>query len=89
MDCASPEKEPVDPFQKLLQESADRDEPEGISETTKQSDAELDMQIEELTTQLQLSSVPNPGNLRSSKRKDVRMRVRCIQALLQQRAKDA
>ena len=49
---------------------------------------EMDIAIEELTTQLQLCNLPNPGNLRSSKRKDVKMRVRCIQALFKQRLRD-
>jgi hypothetical protein len=46
---------------------------------------EIDLMIEDLTTQLMLSSCPNPGNLRSSKRKDIRLRIKCFNALLQQR----
>ena len=49
---------------------------------------EIGLQIEELTTQILLSSLPNPGNIRSSKKKDVKMRIRCMNAMLMQRQKD-
>jgi hypothetical protein len=90
----SPEKddpmtqEPDDPFQRILNQHQQPDHEMPQNHPKAEQDQELDIEIEELTTQLQLSNLPNPGNLRSSKRKDIRMRLRCIQAMLQQRQKD-
>ena len=40
-----------------------------------------------LTEQLVLLQFPHPGNLRSNKKKEVKARIRCIQALLKSREK--
>lgn len=61
---------------------------EGDQNDEKELKDELDLQIEDLSAQIMLSSLPNPGNLRSSKKKDVKMRLRCLNAMLQQRQKD-
>ena len=46
---------------------------------------EMDMAIEKLKTHILTNGFPDPGNLRSSKKKDVRMRIKCIVSLLKQR----
>lgn len=43
---------------------------------------------EQLSNELMASGFPECGNLRSTKRKDVKQRIKCIQALLKQRHKD-
>ena len=49
---------------------------------------ELDRQVEAVTEQILLLNLPNPGNLRSHKKKDVRMRLKCLQALLVQKERN-
>ena len=41
-----------------------------------------------LQEQLQMSQLPNCGNLLTSKKKDVKMRIRCITSLLQFKEKN-
>lgn len=50
---------------------------------SKSTAEELEVQVHMLQQQLQINSLPSCGNLLTSKKKDVKMRIRCIQALLQ------
>ena len=47
--------------------------------------ADLDGLIEKLKLQVVTMGFPDPGNLKSIKRKDVKQRIRCIAALMNQR----
>ena len=49
---------------------------------------ELDNVLERLSIEIQACGFPDCGNLRSTKRKDVRQRVKCLQIMLRQRQKD-
>ena len=49
---------------------------------------QIDQIQELLSMNLQSYGFPDCGNLRSTKRKDVRCRLNCIQAMLKQRIKD-
>ena len=49
---------------------------------------QLDSVLEQLSIEIQSCGFPDCGNLRSTKRKDVRFRVKCLQAMLRQRKKD-
>ena len=47
----------------------------------------LDILIEQLIDQLLMNQFPHPGNLRSSKKKDIKLRIKCFQAILLQKEK--
>ena len=49
---------------------------------------QLDSVLEQLSIEIQSCGFPDCGNLRSTKRKDVRFRVKCLQSMLRQRKKD-
>ena len=49
---------------------------------------QLDQVIEQLSMKIQSSGFPDSGNLRSTKRKDVKQRIKCIDSMLRQRKKD-
>ena len=49
---------------------------------------QLDNILEQLSIEIQACGFPDCGNLRSTKRKDVRQRVKCLQTMLRQRQKD-
>ena len=61
-----------------------RQQAQNMMEIGKMKD-DLDVQIANLTEQLVMLQYPHPGNLRSSKKKEVRARLRCIQHILLQR----
>jgi len=48
----------------------------------------LDTQVAQVTQSLLAAGLSDPGNLKSNKRKDVKMRLRCLHQLLQVREKD-
>jgi hypothetical protein len=48
----------------------------------------LDQELEELQITIESFGFPDCGNLRSTKKKDVRMRMKCFQAMIKQRQKD-
>lgn len=48
----------------------------------------MDRLIEQISMDLQSFGFPDCGNLRSTKKKDVKMRIRAYQTLLKQRRKD-
>lgn len=48
----------------------------------------MDRLIEEISLELQSFGFPDCGNLRSTKKKDVKMRIKAYQTLLRQRRKD-
>ena len=54
----------------------------------KNNPVDLEVQINMLSDQLQLNQMPACGNLLTSKKKDVRQRIRCISALLQFKEKN-
>lgn len=45
----------------------------------------LDQMIEKLRADLMSSGFPDPGSIRSSKRKDTKQRMKCFVAMLRQR----
>lgn len=57
--------------------------------TDKTQDMEqLDQELEDLSINVEAFGFPDCGNLRSTKRKDVRQRIKCLKAMLKQRQKD-
>ena len=49
---------------------------------------QMDRTIEQIAMELQTFGFPDCGNLRSTKKKDVKMRIKTFQILLRQRKKD-
>ena len=45
----------------------------------------LDNELEELQIMIESFGFPDCGNLRSTKKKDVRLRMKCLQAMMKQR----
>ena len=60
---------------------------EDVVPVIKSAAYELDVLVEQVTDQLLMNQLPHPGNLRSHKKKDIKQRIRCFQALLQQKEK--
>ena len=56
---------------------------EDMTPEIKSAQDDLDNLVEQVTDQILMNQLPHPGNLRSHKKKDVRARLRCFQALLQ------
>ena len=48
----------------------------------------LDKEIENLSINIEAFGFPECGNLRSTTKKDVKLRIRCFKAMLKQRQKD-
>ncbi|CDW89511.1 UNKNOWN [Stylonychia lemnae] len=58
------------------------------SQNNETADDELDSAIIKITDHLASFGFPDPGNLRSNKKKDVRKRIKCLVQLLKQRQRD-
>lgn len=57
-------------------------------EDNQQEDDAMERAIKKLKFHLGTFGFPEPGNLRSSKRKEVKLRIKCFTTMLKQREKD-
>ena len=62
--------------------------PQGGAEDQINDNEQLDKVMEELQINIVAFGFPDCGNLRSTKRKDIKMRIKCMQQMLKQRKKD-
>ena len=60
---------------------------ENLEPEIKSAADDLDILIEQVTDYILMNQLPHPGNLRSHKKKDVKLRIKCFQALLLQKEK--
>jgi len=74
-------------FDEYLQNENDVDRQNNFDKKEEPKD-ELDQIIEKIAFHVVSFGFPHPGNLRSSKKKDTKLRLKCISAMLKQRQRD-
>ena len=63
-------------------------EPIQEEEMPNEEDDAIDRAIKKVKFHIMTFGYPDPGNLKSSKRKEIKLRIKCMAAMLKQREKD-